>query len=108
MIASEPSKKGISISYSTLGPWDVHAVGFPRLVLLRGLISPVQIPKAGVMDGGHQLLLLQRGSCLWDPSLLYVDTPGVGFSQNCLCLSYTLNMILLSFDVESCSSRFQR
>lgn len=103
MIASEPSKKGISVSYSTLGLWDVHAVGFSKARPVLGAHLASADPKAGVMDGG-----LRRGTCQWDPSLLYVDTPGVGFSQNCLCLSYPLNVILLSFDVESCSSRFQR
>lgn len=38
---------------------------------------------------------------MWDPSLLLVAMPGVGFlARLCLCVSTILSVVLLSVDVE--------
>lgn len=67
----KPFKSEVYFFPSTQALLKVGPFGFQRQTLT-GLIFLMQVPRAGVHDVGLELLLLQRGLCLYDTSLLLV------------------------------------
>lgn len=52
-------KKNVAVPYGPLGLLDMSPIGSQSQVFW-GLLSPVQLPRAGVPDKGHELLASQR------------------------------------------------
>lgn len=71
-------KRGIPISYGTLGLPHISPIGYPSQMFHR-LIFLAQIPEAKVPDVGHQsLTLLEERTVQGDSFLLCVTIAGVG------------------------------
>lgn len=73
-------------------------------------MSPVQVPRVGVLDTGHEPLTPQgEAPYLWRPSLLYVPIPGRDFWQDhisdcptpfILCCGRAVQLVSRSFSEE--------
>ena len=92
--------------YNTLGPLDASS---GQSQILGGLVSLLQVPRAGLPSVGHKLPVL-RGQApgLWDSSLVCVIAWGVGvLVRPCLCLSQCLSVPFYPCGGGGCEACFQ-